>query len=227
MDPSESEKSKWMISKIEKIHESIIDVFESTASKYESGNDRYISKNKEWRAITISALVGALTIFLTLNSTYPLIVLVSLVIVIFLIFLVVLIFIIFTKYIGTLENLQDDIDSVIQIGIGEISFSYGNFLANTADIDEIDFGYVENYLYFLKLLGVATMVKSATEFRKLAQHYKKFSELKNALEAEATTYEQDIGLIQHLYEKFDPKQKIPKRSLEFMDIALKDQLIKK
>ena len=93
------DKAKWMIGRIDQLQKSLIENFESASSKYESQGNKAISALKEWRTIGSSAIIGGLSIFLTLNSTYPMNVIHSLIIVITTIVGLVAYFIILTKII--------------------------------------------------------------------------------------------------------------------------------
>ena len=220
------DKAKWMIGRIDQLQKSLIENFESASSKYESQGNKAISALKEWRTIGSSAIIGGLSIFLTLNSTYPMNVIHSLIIVITTIVGLVAYFIILTKIIGIIEGVVSDLDIIVQTDIRTIAHSHGYFTTRVADLDTIDYPFVKNYFYFVMLLTGAVMVYSAIEFRKLARHYKPFRDFQNNLLAEARGCEKYTDLVPYYYGLFDPTKQVPVESMEFVQKYLKDYLQK-
>lgn len=225
-DTNDLDKAKWMIGRIDQLQKSLMDHFESASSKYESEGNKAISQLKEWRTVGSSAIIGALSIFLTLNSTYPMNVIHSLIIVISAIVGLVAYFILLTKIIAIIEGVISNRNVIVQTDVTTISHSYGYFIARVADLDTIDYPFVKNYFYFVMLLTSAVMVYSAIEFKKLAMHYRPFKDLKNNLLAEARACEKYADLVPYYYGLFDPTKQVPSESLEFIKKYLKDYLPK-
>jgi len=216
-----NENTKWMIEKVSTLHEVFIKEIEARANKIERKGDKGISELKEWRTIGTSALMGILSIILVLNSTYTLDIIHILIIVISLIIIIVVYFIILTKLVGLVQDVVNDIISVLEEGVERLSFSQGYFLSQVTDITKIDYSFVRNYFLFLMLVDGAYLAYGVKQFRKLAKHYARLRDLKKELESEAKLAEKYLESMPKYLEGLDRNNKIPQELLKFVEEELK------
>ena len=216
----EIKQKKWIILRIDLLHETLIKSWDSSAKHFQNDGNKVVSTLKEWRNISLSSIVGILTIFLAYNSAYttdPWIFFTGISI---LIIIIVILFIIFTKLITGFENLFTSIDSLFQDGIGNLSQSSGFVTSRGAFLLETNYNYWRNYFNFTHLLLFATMVNLAKGFRKLSKQYSIFPDLKNRLKNEAKSYEANLHLIPEYYSKFDQTINLPTELLDYVNKSL-------
>lgn len=216
----EIKQKKWMIARIDLLHEILIKSFESTSKKNQNDGNKAVSTFKEWRNILLTAIGGILTIFLAYNSSYPTEPWIFFTGISILIIIIVVIFAIFAKLITVFENLFGSIDNIYQDGIGNLLQSHGFLTSRGAFLLETDYAYWRNYFNFTHLLSLAIMVNHAKGFRKLSKQYSIFPDLKNRLRSEAKAYEVNLQLIQEYYSKFDQKISLPPGLLDYVNKSL-------
>lgn len=219
-DFDEIKQKKWIIPRIDLLHETLIKSWESASKKNQNDGKEVVSKFKEWRGISLSAVGGILAIFLAYNSSYPTDPWIFFIAIFILIIIIVIIFIIFIKLITTFENLFGSIDNIFQDGIGNLSQSHGFVTSRGAFLLETDYTYWRNYFNFIHLLSFAIMVNNAKEFRKLSKQYAIFPDLKSRLRNEAKAYEENLQLIPAYYLKFDQKISLPPGLLDYVNNSL-------
>ena len=223
----ELEKTKWMVSRIDYLHKSMIDSLETMEEKYESQGEKAISKLKEWRSILVTPFAGSIPILFGIKVSFQIDPSLFLWVLIGLVVTTATIFVIFTKIIGIFEDLFAYLDEVFSIQIGNLAKSHGYMISSVADLTKVRYDFVYNYFIFLMLLTCAVMVSLSNEFRKLAKHYEKFKDLKLRFEAEAKEFEKNLEVIPQYYEVFDSSKNIPEDLLDFVESNLAKYKTKK
>lgn len=219
-DFDEIKQKKWMISRIDLLHETLIKSWDSTSKTNQNNGNKLVSTFKEWRNILLSAIGGILAIFLSYNSSYPTDPWIFFTGISILIIIIVVIFTIFAKLITVFENLFGSIDNIYQDGIGNLLQSQGFITSRGAFLLETNYAYWRNYFNFIHLLSFAIMVNYAKEFRKLSKQYSIFPDLKKRLRSEAKAYETNLQLIPKYYSKFDQKIFLPPGLLDYLNKSL-------
>ena len=220
LDKDELEKIKWMISRIDLLHENMIGSLIASAKMFESYGEKTISKLKELRGILTAPFIGGIAILFGISESFPIDPALFTWVLIGLVVPVTTIFIIFTKLIGIFENLYANLDEVVNIQIVNLGKSQGFMTTSVADLTIVKYDFVYNYFIFSNLLVSAVMASLSNEFKKLAKQYKKFKDLKLRLEEYAKESGKDLEAVSKYFPLFDSSKFIPKDLLDFVDSSL-------
>jgi len=214
---NELEEKKWLISRIDLYHETIIEEFQNTRSKYENTGEQLISKLRSYRSYALSGLGVFLTVLLGYNSVYPMQQWT------FFTFLTVLgvsglfVIIFFNWLIRLMEDIFAQLIEIFTDDIGNLGFSHGYMITSMSKLSEITLQFIQNYLVFSILLSFTISIRTSKSLKQIAKRYSNFSQIKSVLMNEAKSYEEQNKYIPQYYERLDRSQKMPTGLLKMID----------
>lgn len=220
---NELEKTKWMISRIDLLHTSMIESLINDIKKYETEANKGISKLKEWRNYLLSPIGIGLTILLSTMSIFGFDLWVFVIVLISLAGIGSLIFVFCTLLVKIIEQIYNEIDFIFNDGIGKFQTSHGFFITSVSDLTKINFDGINNYRIFVHLLLGAVMLTFSNQFKILSTRYWAFRDFKEFLESEAKSYTKNLSLMRVYFQQFDKtKTRIHEELLEFVEETLKE-----
>jgi len=222
-DTNELEKTKWMISRIDMLHEGMIESLNHDLKKYEIGFDKGISKVKEWRNYLLSPIGVGLTLLLGSTAIFNFDVVVFSTILVILAIIGGIIFVIFTKLIGIIEKIHTEIDFVYANIIEKFWKSQGFMTSNVADISKVNFEEMENYLLFSHSLIGAVMHYISNYLKKMSKQYRYFSDFKKTLEETSVIYDENIEEVKQIWKVFDKTKSVHPDLLRFVEQELESK----
>lgn len=216
----ELEEKKWLISRIDLYHKTIIEEFQNTMSKYENAGKQAISKIQSHRRYALSGLGVFLTVLLGYSSVYHMEqwIFFSFLTGLGLSGLIVIIF--FNWLIGIVENIFAKLTEIFTEDIGNLGFSHGYMITSMAKLSKISLQFIENYFVFSILLTFTISIRTSKLLEHLAKHYSNISQIKSELMDEAKSYEEQNEYIPQYYERLDRSQKMPSGLLKIVDETL-------
>ena len=218
----ELEEKKWLISRIDLYHKTIIEEFQNDRSGYEYEEEQSVSKLRSYRSYVLSGLGVFLTVILGYNSVYPM---QQWIFFTFLTGLGVsgLIVIIFYNWLMRLfESVYAQIIEILTDDIGNLGFSHGYMITSMSKLSESSLQFVQNYLVFSILLTFAISVRTSKSFKQLAKEYSKFPQIESSLLDFAKIYDEQNEYIPQYCERLDRSQKMPSGLLKIIDETLTD-----
>ena len=221
-DINEWEEKKWLISRIDLYHETIIEEFQNQMSKYENIAEGTLSKLRSYRSYSLSVLGIFLTVFLGYDSAYRIDQTFFFTILTVLGSIGLLVITFFNWLIRRGENIFAQLIEIFTEGIGNLGYSHGYIITGVAELSKITLKFTQNYMTFSILLTFAISIRTSKTLRKFAKKYFTYSPLKSILIDDAKTYEEQNEYIPQYYEKLDRSQKMPVGLLKMMDKDLAD-----
>lgn len=214
------EEKKWIISRIDLFHQTMITLFDNDLKKYESLSDKAIAETRNKRNIILTVVGLVLTVFLGYNGSYPVgeLGFFTIIAVLGIIGFIVVLF--FSFAIKFVEDFFSIFTNIITDIIGKIAISHGYFVTRPVDLMNLSFNFVRNYYFFILLLNSATRITTAKSLRELSKKYSRIKGVQEALLDEAKGYEKGSEFIPTYFSRFDRTQDVPPELLQFVDDSL-------
>lgn len=223
----ELEEKKWLISRIDLYHKTMIDMLDNDLKKYEGYSDKRVSTAKSHRNNIFSILGVVLTVFLGFNSSYPVEQFLFFIIITVLGVIGFVVIIIYNSAIRLVEDFFSAFTEINTEGIRKLASSHGYFITRPAQLAQIHPDFVHNYYWFIMLLTSAIMVSNANGLKKFAKQFSRIKQIKSILISEAKEYEKHLQFVPYYYEKLDRSQEVVPELMEFIDKTLAEYKNKK
>ena len=218
---NELEEKKWLISRLDLLHHSIIEEFKVQSNRCEKFEQKITSSYVSMRNYCLSALGIFLTVFVGVNPIYNINMNIFSSILIGISVIGIIIFCIFSLIISKNKKVFDFFHVNFLEAISLYSFSHGFMITNMAILDNVTIKQALNYYTFSIVLNYAVFNKISKSSKKYAKKYRKCSVLKEMIVALSKVYEIDDIIVLPLYEKLDKKESLPVNILEFIEKNLK------
>jgi len=217
----ELEQKKWLISRIDMLHQTTIQELKAGSQKYENLGQKIIAISKTRRNYYLSALGIALTVLVGVNPIYNIDVNVFSFLLIGIFVLGIIIFGIYNWVISKVENIFNFLEDQILGELGNVSESHGFLITSMSIISNVTLQQAFNYLTFSILLNYAVMIHLSKAIKTHAKEYKKIPAFKRDLDAIAKNYRPNVDLLPSYYGRLDTTQKLPKNLMEFIEKNIK------
>ena len=222
-DISDTEKSKWIVSRIDLIHKNFTEYVINDSKRYESGIAKSIGRIKEWRNYFLAAIGFCLTVLLGSTSLLDWDVWIFFLILAVLSMAGACVFVAFAKAIGIIESINLDINVMFSKEIHNIVKSQGFFTACVFDLSNLDYNYLKNYMIFTHLLVIAAMFSFLKDLKKIADHHHKSAPwLSKVFREESKSNEESINSASSFFQILDRTKIGYAELLKFVEDTLKE-----
>ncbi len=219
---SEFEEKKWLISRIDLYHKTMIELFTNELQKFENYSDKVFSSARGYRNNILSGLGVILTVVLGINATYPIGQIMFFSILTTLGVIGLLVIIIFNIVNRVLVDLLSSVYAIFNDNVSKLENSQGYIITSVAHIYNAPLQYVDNYFTFTMLLTYSITVYDSKELRKIAKRYSKIPQAKSELLEIAKSLEINLDQIPTIWAKLDSTQPVSPQLLEFVNKTLAD-----
>lgn len=226
LDPTlikNDEDKKWIISRIDLYHKTLIDAIETMQTKYENVASQSSTETKDIRNIILTGFGIFLTIFLGYSSLYPYESWIFFIILIPVVIVALILFLIFNWLNSTVGKFMSDISIIIQNQEYYLQHSHGYVTTRVAFLDKISPEFLTNYYLFVAVLTNAVFASLASEYRRLAKEYSAMKDLKTPILNTAKEYENQLMYVKESYSKLDMSN-LPPQLVTYVEKALKKYL---
>lgn len=224
---SDIEQKKWLISRIDLLHQAIINELRAESSRYENLGQKILSASKTRRNYYLSALGIALTVLVGVNPIYNLDVNLFSFLLIGIFVLGLIIFAIYNWINSRVEKIFNFLEDQILEELANLAESQGFLITSMSVLSNVTLQQAYNFQTFSILLYYSVMIHLSKAIKKHAKEYKNYPEFKRDIDAIAKSHQPSIELIPVYYERFDATQHLPKNLIEFIEKNLKPIIEKK
>lgn len=215
------EQKKWLISRIDLLHQTIIQELKSESSRYENLGQKILSTSKTRRNYYLSALGIALTVLVGVNPVYDIDVNLFSFLLIGIFVLGLIIFAIYSWAISKVEKIFNFLEDQILEELGNLAESQGFLITSMSILSNVTLQQANNFQTFSILLHYSVMIHLSKAIKKHANEYKNYPEFKRDIDDIAKSYQPSNELVSVYFERLDTTQHLPKNLIEFIEKNLK------
>lgn len=224
---SDIEQKKWLISRIDMLHQTLIQELKDESHRYENLGQKIISESKTRRNYYLSALGIALTVLVGVNPIYDIDVYLFSFLLIGIFILGLIIFAVYNWAISKVEKIFNFLDDQIYEQLGNLSESHGFLITSMSILSNVTLQQASNFQTFSILLYYSVMIHISNALKRHAKEYQKYPEIKRDIDTIAKSHKPSLKLIPFYYERLDTTQIFPENLILFIEKTLKPIIEKK